>query len=118
MKVWKKWRMKEQLTPSDKAPNNDKYQNLLRKALIATFKNPEKNVKCNQLVHEPYWDNIFQFDMKDFCASIKEELLHEAMQFDKEHAFIKTKDIEIIFQTWKPALYNDENPWVKKDMAT
>ena len=46
--------MKEQLTPSDKTTNNDKYQNLLRKALIATFKNPEKNVKCNQLVHEPY----------------------------------------------------------------
>ena len=48
--------------------------------------------------------------MKDFCASIKEELLHEVMQFDKEHAFIKTKDTEIIFQTQKPALYNDEKP--------
>ena len=54
-----------------------------------------------------------QFDIKDFYPSVKEALLHEAMQFAKEHVPNTRKDIEVIFHAWKSVLYNDGEPWVK-----
>ena len=43
------------------------------------------------------FDKFFQFDIKDFYLSIKETLLHEVVQFAKEHVRIITKDVEVIF---------------------
>ena len=56
-----------------------------------------------------------QFDIKDFYPSIKETLLHEAIQFAKEHVPITRKDVEVIFHERKSVLYNDGEPWVKKE---
>ena len=56
-----------------------------------------------------------QFDIKDFYPSIKETLLNEAIQFAKEHVPITRKDIELIFRPRKSVLYNDGEPWVKKE---
>ena len=60
----------------------------------------EKHDKCN---------------IKDFYPSIMETLLHEAIQFAKEYIPITRKDVEVIFYTQKSALYNDGEPWVKKE---
>ena len=56
-----------------------------------------------------------QFDIKDFYPSIKEILLHEAIQFAKEHVPITRKDVEVIFQARKSVLYNNAELWVKKE---
>ena len=56
-----------------------------------------------------------QFDIKDFYPSIKEALLNEAIQFAKEHVPITRKDVEVIFHARKSVLYNDAEPWVKKE---
>ena len=53
--------------------------------------------------------------MKDFCPSIKETLLHEAIQFAKEHVAITRKGVEVIFQARKLVLCNDGDTWVKKE---
>ena len=58
---------------------------------------------------------FLQFDIKDFYPSIKETLLHEAIQFAKEHVPITRKDVEVIFHARKSVLYNDGEPWVKKE---
>ena len=58
---------------------------------------------------------FLQFDIKDFYPSIKETLLHEAIQFAKEHVPITRKDVEVIFHARKSGLYNDREPWVKKE---
>ena len=55
-----------------------------------------------------------QFDIKDFYPSIKETLLHEAIKFAKEHVPITKKDI-VIFHVRKSVLYNNGEPWVKKE---
>ena len=56
-----------------------------------------------------------QFDIKDFYPSIKETLLHEAIQFAKEHVPIKRKDVKVIFYVRKSVLYNNGEPCVKKE---
>ena len=54
------------------------------------------------------------FDIKDFYPSIKEDLLIEALEFAKQHVTIKSKDRETIFQPRKSLLYNEGEPWFKK----
>ena len=68
-----------------------------------------KNINNNRL------HTFFRFDIKDFYRSIKETLLDEAMQFAKEHVPVARKDVGVIFQTRKSVLYNDGEPWVKKE---
>ena len=53
--------------------------------------------------------------MNDFYPSIQESLLHEAMQFAREHVPITRKDVEVIFHVRKSVLYNDGEPQVKKE---
>ena len=55
------------------------------------------------------------FDVKDFYPSIKETLSNEAIQVAKEHVLITRKDVEIIFHVQKWVLYNNGEPWVKKE---
>ena len=50
-----------------------------------------------------------------FYPSIKETLLIEAIQFAKEHVPITRKDVEVIFHARKSVLYNNGEPWVKKE---
>ena len=54
------------------------------------------------------------FDIKDFYPSIKEDLLIEALEFAKQHVTIKPKDRETIFHARKSLLYNEGEPWIKK----
>ena len=58
---------------------------------------------------------FLQFNKNDFYPSIKETLLHETMQFAKEHVPITRKEVEIIIHARKSVLYNDGEPWVKKE---
>ena len=54
------------------------------------------------------------FDIKDFYPSIKEGLLIKALEFTKQHLTIKSKDWETILQARKSLLYNEGEPWIKK----
>ena len=57
-----------------------------------------------------------QLDIKDFTHLLrKHSLLREAMQFTKEHVLISRKDLQVIFHTRKSVLYNDGEPWMKKE---
>ena len=54
------------------------------------------------------------FDIKDFYTSIKEDLLIEALEFAKQHVTTKSKDRETICHAGKSLLYNEGEPWIKK----
>ena len=56
-----------------------------------------------------------QFDIKVFYPSIKETLLHEAIQFAKQNVLITKKDVEVIFHARKSVLHDDGEPWVKEE---
>ena len=61
---------------------------------------------------------FLQFDIKAFYPSIKEILLHEVIKSAKDHAPIKRKDVEVIFQAQKSVLYSDGEPCVKKESGS
>ena len=78
----------------------------------------EQHVKCNQAVQ--VYKRLYkfvQFSIKDFYPFIMETLLHEAMQLLKEYELITRKRVEVKIHTHKSALYNDGEPWVKKEMS-
>ena len=56
-----------------------------------------------------------QINVKDFYPSIKETLLNEAIQFAKERVPITRNHVEVIFHARKSVLYNNGEPWVKKE---
>ena len=45
-------------------------------------------------------------------------LLHEAIQFAKEHVLITRKDIEVTSEAPKSVLYNGGGTWVKKEVGS
>ena len=75
----------------------------------------EKLDECNQVVQEY---NFFLLDIKNFYSSVKKMLLHEAIQFAKEHVLITRKDIEVTSEAPKPVLYNGGGTWVKKEAGS
>ena len=54
------------------------------------------------------------FYIKDFYPFINKGLLPEALEFAKQHVTIKSKDRETIFHARKSLLYNEGEPWIKK----
>ena len=75
----------------------------------------EKLDECNQVVQEY---NFFLLDIKNFYSSVKKMLLHEAIQFAKEHVLITRKDIEVTSEAPKSVLYNGGGTWVKKEVGS
>ena len=54
------------------------------------------------------------FDIKDFYPSIKESLLHNALKFAKTRTNVLKKDIDLIMHARRSLLFNEGEPWVKK----
>ena len=55
------------------------------------------------------------FDIKDFYPSIKANLLHETLQYARNYINISSNDYEVVFHSRKSLLYNDNQPWMKKE---
>ena len=58
---------------------------------------------------------FLMFDIKDFYPSIKANLLHEALQYARNYINISSNDYEVVFHSRKSLLYNDNQPWMKKE---
>ena len=59
-----------------------------------------------------------QFDITDFYPAIMDTLLHEGIQFTKEHVAIIRKDVKIIFHVRKLVLYGDREPSVETESGS
>ena len=88
---------------------------LLSKLSVNEWKNTISVIKWFENINNKRLYKFLQFDIKDFYPSIKETLLNEAIQFVKEHVPITREDVEVIFQARKSVLYNNGEPWVKKE---
>ena len=55
------------------------------------------------------------FDIKDFYPSIKETLLIKAINFAEKRVKITNEDTVIIKHSRKSLLYDNNQPWMKKD---
>ena len=68
-----------------------------------------KNIKNKNL-------NTFNvFDIQEFYPSIGEKLLKDVVLFAQTHTNISRKDIEVIFHWLRSLLFQDNEPWSKKD---
>ena len=70
------------------------------------------------------WFNNFQnkergtfikFDIDNYYPSITADLLQRAITWAKQFVDISAEEIEIIMSTKQNILYNQGQPWVKKD---
>ena len=58
------------------------------------------------------------FDIKDFYLSIKASLLLDAINFASKHTRIIKKDSDLIQYARRSLLFDNEEPWVKKQEET
>ena len=70
------------------------------------WKNTQEVINWFKSIKDKKRFKFIQFDICDFYASISEELLIESVEFDHEK--------EIIFQTKKSLLFDENTPWTKK----
>ena len=67
---------------------------LVSKIRVNEWKNTISVIKWFKNINNKRLYKFLQSDIKDFYASIKETLLHEAIQFAKEHVPITRKDVK------------------------
>ena len=56
-----------------------------------------------------------QFDIVEFYPSISEDLLMKSLNYTKTLTTVTDEEINIIMHTRKSLLFNNEEPWVKKN---
>ena len=59
--------------------------------------------------------SFIQFDIESFYPSIKKELFDNAILFAKTITDISDEELNIIMESRKTLLFNNEIPWVKKE---
>ena len=91
---------------------------LISKLSVNELKNTISVSKLFENINNKRLYKFLQFDIKAFYPSIKEILLHEVIKSAKDHAPIKRKDVEVIFQAQKSVLYSDGEPCVKKESGS
>ena len=88
---------------------------LVSKLSVNEQKNTKGVISWFKNINNKRLYKFLQFHINYFYPSIKETLLHEAIQFAKEHVPLTRKDVEVIFHARKSVLYNNGEPWVKKE---
>lgn len=73
--------------------------------VINWFKNIDNKHECKFIV----------FDIEQFYPAIKESVLMKALEFAKAHTKILKKNIDIIRHSRRSLLFNNGEPWVKKE---
>ena len=74
-------------------------------SVISWFKSIEEKQKCL----------FIQLDIMEFYPSITETILDNSISFALQHTSVAEEDLRIIKHCRKSLLYNDNEPWKKKD---
>lgn len=72
---------------------------------IQWFKGIDKKDECKFMI----------FDIEQYYPSIKESVLLAALDFAKTHTKVLKKDIDVIRHARRSLLFNNGEPWVKKE---
>ena len=75
--------------------------------VIEWFKNIPNKKECTSTV----------FDIQEFYPSITEDLLKQAILFAQNSVSIPPNGLDVIFHSRKSLLYQNDNPWVKKNTS-
>ena len=78
--------------------------NLISCAIPTLFNNIKDKINCS----------FIQFDIKQFYLSINEDILHQTLEFAKQHTNIDKNDLHIMSHCRKLLLFSDNNTLIKK----
>ena len=85
-----------------------------QKSELNQWKNTDIVLDWFKQIRNKHFYKFARFDIKEFCLSIKECLLKNAIHFAKQHTEIFKKDKAIIFHARKALLFNDQHVWIKR----
>ena len=88
---------------------------LIQQVNIKQWKNTQNLIEWFLKIEEKSNHKFIVFDIKDFYPSIKETLLIKAINFEENHVNIINEDKVIIKHARKSLLYDNSEPWMKKD---
>ena len=88
---------------------------LIRQLKVNQWKNTQNVIEWFMNIEEKSKYRFIVFDIKDFYPSIKETLLIKAINFAEKLVHITNEDKVIIKHARKSLLYDNSEPWMKKD---
>ena len=89
---------------------------ILRKEIkLQQWKNTSDVIHWFENIKEKHKCKFMMFDIKEFYPSITEDLLKKSINHAKRYVNISNTDIEIITHARKSLLYNNGEPWVKRN---
>ena len=88
---------------------------LIKQLKVNQWKNTQNVIEWFMNIEEKSKYKFIVFDIKDFYPSIKETLLIKAINFAEKLVHITNEDKVIIKHARKSLLYNNSEPWMKKD---
>ena len=88
---------------------------LIKQFKVNEWKNTQNVIEWFMKIEEKSKYKFIVFNIKDFYPSIKETLLMKAINFAEKLVNITNKDKVIIKHERKSLLYDNSEPWMKKD---
>ena len=90
-------------------------RNLLKLLQVNQWRNSESVIKWFYSIENKSQCKFIQLDIAEFYPSISEEILDNAILFAQQYIHIPEKDLRIIKHCRKSLLYNNNEPWKKKN---
>ena len=90
-------------------------RNLLKLLQVNQWRNSESVIKWFYSIENKSQCKFIQLDIAEFYPSISEEILDNAILFAQQYINIPEKDLRIIKHCRKSLLYNNNEPWKKKN---
>ena len=91
------------------------HSSLIKQSKVNQWKNTQNVIEWFMSIEEKRKYKFIVFDIKDFYPSIKETLPIKAINFSQKLVHITNEDKVIIKHARKSLLYNNSEPWMKKD---
>ena len=88
---------------------------LIKQLKVNQWKNTQNVIEWFMNIEEESKYKFIVFDITDFYPSIKEKLLIKAINFVEKLVHITNEDKVITKHARKSLLYNNSEPWMKKD---
>ena len=88
---------------------------LIEQLKVNQWKNTQNVIEWFTRIEEKSNQKFIVFDIKDFYPSIKETILIKVINFAEKRVNITNEDKVIIKHARKSLLYNNREPWMKKD---
>ena len=85
---------------------------------INLWKNTNSVIEWFKEIPNKEKHSFITFDIVDFYPSITEKLLNKALDFASQYDEISDKERDIIIHAKKTLVYNNTEPWKKKDAAS